>query len=114
MGAGKFDRRIIIERSVTETNDFGEEIETWAELSRVWAGQKFKTGFEGLAAQEYAGTETITFCIRYMPDLTTRDRVRFKHHGSADERIYNITKIREIGRGIETEVDAVARNDGSI
>lgn len=111
MRAGKLDRRITIERATYETNDFGEEVEIWECVATVWAQQRPVRGAERFTAQEFAGTRTLTFHIRYTPSLTVRDRIRFKNHGEAAERTYNIVDVREIGRGVVTEFDAVARSD---
>lgn len=111
MRAGKLDRRIIIERAEVTTDDFGNDVESWMDVATVWAQQRPVRGDERFSAQELAGTRVMSFHIRYRSDLTSRDRIRFKNHGDAVERTYNITDVREIGRGVVTEFDAVARSD---
>lgn len=103
MRAGKLDRRITIRRATTAANDFGEEIETWADVATVWAQQRPNRGGERFAAQQMVGTKVLTFQIRYRSDVTNRDRVVY------NGREYNILDVREIGRRVVTEFDAVAR-----
>lgn len=114
MRAGKTDRRITIRRAFTLPNDFGEQVESWFDISEVWAQQRPIRGGERFAAQEQAGTQVLTFHIRYRGDLTVRDRIAFKGFDPSSEltaKEYNITDVREIGRGSVTEFDAVARSD---
>lgn len=102
MRAGKLDRRITIRRATYTVNGYGEEVPEWCNIDSVWARQLPSRGSERFAAQEIAATKMVTFNIRYRSDLTERDRIVF------DGKEYNITSIREIGRRVGLEFDAVA------
>lgn len=104
MRAGKLDRRITIQRAEITTDDFGADIEIWNDVVTVWAQQRPNRGGERFSAQQVSGSNVLTFCIRYRPDLTTHDRVVY------NELTFNVTDVRELGRHVETEFDAVARN----
>lgn len=102
MRAGKLDRRITVQRAETTTDDFGADIETWEDVATVWAQQRPNRGAERFSAQQVAGSNVLTFHIRYLAGLTTRDRVIYNNF------IFNIKDVREIGRRVVTEFDAVA------
>lgn len=106
--AGKRDRRITIQRKTgTGRNDFNEVVPVWTDVATVWAEQRPNRGGERFAAQEVYGQSGLTFQIRYRADLRVDDRII--HEG----RIWNITDIRELGRRVVTEFDAVAEADVS-
>lgn len=104
MRAGKLDRRITIERASLQTNAFNEEVEVWAPIATVWAQQRPNRGAERFTAQEIAGQAVMTFHIRYR-DVTVKDRIIYQG------RTWNVTDVRELGRRVVTEIDAVARGD---
>ena len=108
MRAGKLDRRITIQRATTIANARNEPIESWSDLATVWAQQRPNRGQERFAAQEIAGQAVMTFHIRYRADLKTTDRILYSG------KLWNILDIREIGRRVVTEIDVVARAEGSI
>jgi len=105
MRAGKLDRRITIQRASVTVNAFGEEAEVWTDIATVWAQQRPNRGAERFTAQEIAGQAVMTFHIRYRADIAKTDRIKY------EGRLWNITDIREIGRRVVTEIDAVARAD---
>ncbi|WP_157014893.1 phage head closure protein [Mesorhizobium xinjiangense] len=105
MRAGKIDRRLTIRRfTVVGTNPLNEDIYDWADIATVWAQQRPNRGNERFAAQQIAGSAVMTFHIRYR-DVSVTDRLRYAG------KEWNITDVREIGRGVVTEIDAVARQD---
>ena len=102
MRAGKLDRRITIQRSTTVNNAFNEPVKAWSDLATVGAQQRPNRGAERFTAKEIAGQSVMTFHIRYRADLTVGDRIVY------EGRIWNIVDLREIGRRVVTEIDAVA------
>jgi SPP1 family predicted phage head-tail adaptor len=107
MGAGKLDRRLIIQRkSVTESTS-GEPIETWSPLATVWAQQRPNRGAERFSARQLVGEAVMTFQMRYRADLalTVQDRIEY------EGKLWDIKDIREIGRRVLHEIDATARAD---
>ena len=103
MRAGKLDRRIVIERAVISRDAFNAPVETWVPVATVWAQQRPNRGAERFAAQEVAGSAVMSFHLRYRKDITVKDRIRYQ------DRLWNITDVREIGRRVVTEIDCVAR-----
>jgi SPP1 family predicted phage head-tail adaptor len=107
MRAGKLDRRITIQRATTAANARNEQIETWSDLATVWAQQRPNRGQERFAAQEVAGQSVMTFHIRYRRDLTVKDRISYQG------KVWDILDVREVGRNVVTEIDVVARAEGT-
>jgi SPP1 family predicted phage head-tail adaptor len=101
MRAGALDRRITLQRATAAPNSFNEPVETWADLVTVWAQQRPDRGAERFAAQEIVGQAVMTFHIRYRTDIRTTDRILYQG------RIWNILDVREVGRRVVTEIDAV-------
>lgn len=107
MRAGKLDRRIEIQRKAVTYDTDGSPIEGWSTLATVWAQQRPNRGAERFAVRQVVGTAVITFQMRYRADLalTNQDRIVY------DGKTWDIADLREIGRGVVTEIDATARAD---
>lgn len=107
MRAGKLDRQVTVQR-LTETgrNGVNEPLMTWADVAIVWAQQRPDRGSERFAAAQVSGTSVMTFHIRYMDDLSTKDRLIYE--GTIFEII---APPREIGRRVVTEIDCIAKVD---
>jgi SPP1 family predicted phage head-tail adaptor len=108
MTAGKLDRRIAIQRATVTPNEFNDPIETWSDLTTVWAKRRDASATESYRAQEVGAEITARFTVRWssvVASVTPRDRLRF------DGRLYNITAVRDVGRNRWREIDAVARAD---
>lgn len=103
MRAGKLDRRVVIQRATSVANGLNEPQEMWGDLATVWAEKKPTRGQERLDAQQVAGAASATFVIRWRSDLKVTDRLLF------EGRPWNIKDIREVGRRVGLEIDAVAR-----
>lgn len=108
MKAGDLDRRIVIERATTTTNDFGEEIQTWAPLAEVWAQVLPISDGERWRAAEVAAHVTTRFRIRWGLGVTVLDRVFY------EGREYDIAAVKEIGRHEGQEITAAARAEQPI
>jgi SPP1 family predicted phage head-tail adaptor len=107
-GSGDLDRRITIQRAATTLNEFNEPIETWGDLTTVWARRRDASATESYQAQEVGAQLTARFTIRWsttVESVNPRDRLSF------EGRLYNITAVRDIGRNQWREIDAVARVD---
>lgn len=107
-GAGGLDRRITIQRATVTYNEFNDPIETWGDLTTVWAKRRDASATESYRAQEVGAQITTRFTIRWsttVESVTPTDRISF------DGRLYNITAVRDVGRNQWREVDAVARAD---
>lgn len=103
MEAGRLDRRITIERATVETDPFGGETPTWAEVATVWASVEWVKDGERLRAAELAASADVRFQIRWGFGVTVEDRITY------DGRVYDILGVKEIGRHEGQELSASAR-----
>ena len=71
MDAGAMDRRVMLLRAGTVTDDYGDEIDGFASLATVWASVKPSPGTERLASAENAATApTVNPSGNDVPDTT--------------------------------------------
>lgn len=108
MSAGTLDRRITIQRAMLTRNEFNEPIETWTDHVTISAKRRDASASESYRAQEVGAEITTRFTIRWssdVKDVNPRDRV------SVEDKLYNITAVRDVGRNLLREIDAVARAD---
>lgn len=106
--AGDLDRLIVIQRATTTLNQFHDPIESWSDLTAVWAKRIDASAAERYRAQEVGAEITTRFTIRWSSvtqSVNPADRLSF------DGRLYNITAVRDVGRNQWREIDAVARAD---
>lgn len=104
MKAGTRDRLIYVERAAINQNDFGEEIETWADAFSEWARVFYGRGNERREAAADRSEMSITFSVLTNTNsltITARDRIRY------DGLIWNIEGVAPVTRG-EIEITAVA------
>jgi SPP1 family predicted phage head-tail adaptor len=104
MSAGHRDRIIAIERAAVNQNEYGEEIETWAEAFKEWARVFYGKGNERREAAADRSEMPITFAALSNGNsrtITARDRIRY------DGLIWNIQGVAPVTRG-EIEITAVA------
>jgi SPP1 family predicted phage head-tail adaptor len=102
MRAGKLDRTITLERKSETVSDSGAIVPAWTNIATVRAQIVTQSAVEFLTGFGEAESGTIVFRIRYLPGITTADRVSYA--GQA----YNIKEITEIGRRRGLELRAVA------
>ncbi len=103
MRAGKLDRTIIVSRfDAGAVNAYGTPEPTYAPIATVRAQVVQSSTEEFLSGQGATAETAIIFRIRYIPGLTTADRVG--HEG----RSFNLIEIKEIGRrhGLELRCEA--------
>jgi len=104
MSAGHRDRIIAIERAAVNQNEYGEEIETWAEVFKEWARVFYGKGNERREAAANRSEMSITFLVLANSNsrtITARNRIRY------DGLIWNIEGVAPVTRG-EIEITAVA------
>lgn len=105
MRPGRMDRLVTLQvKTVTGVDDYGEETNTWTDVS-VWAERRELRGEERWAAQQVVGTRACFYRVYYRTDLTVEDRLV---DGSDT---YDIKAINEIGRREGLELMCVARNE---
>lgn len=106
--AGMLDRRITIRRASYTTSALNTEIETWGDLTTVWANVSYRNSNEAVAAQQVSATLMTRFTIRYsskVADVNPKDRIVFA------DKTYDIKGVYELGRRQGLEIHAVARAD---
>lgn len=74
------DSQIVVERKTVVSDDYGGEIETWAEICRPWAQIAYGTGSERRVAAQESAAQSASFRIRANPITTgirPTDRISF-------------------------------------
>lgn len=105
---GALDRRITFLRFTSAPNGFNEQIQTWADLKTVWANVVDASASESYRAQEVGASISVRFTVRWSSissGINPKDRIRYA------DREYDITAVRNVGRNVWREIDAVARAD---
>lgn len=106
MRAGDLNRTIAIMRQVEIGRDiYDEPITEWQSIHRPRAGVKWakvEERVDATANQRFAAA-TVTFKIRWLPDVLPTDIIRF------DRKNYNIVGQAEIGRRVGLELTATWR-----
>lgn len=92
MNAGRFDTLVEIWRYTSTANDYGEAIKSWTKVSDIYAKIDYFSGTESVNAEQWENKQSFNLMIRYISDLTVKDRVK---HGDV---YYNIISISEIDR----------------
>lgn len=112
-GAGKLDRRIVIERFTSTPNEFNEPVEAWTTFITVWAQRKDSSDVvktEILGAEQVGSYLYSHFVIRSSVNaktVTPADRINYDGH------LWNIkgTKETSEGRNRFIEISAVRANN---
>ncbi len=102
MRAGQLNRVISIDRLTTTLNDNRSSVSAWANVDTVRAEIVQQSATEFLTGFGEAESSSIVFRIRYLPGITTADRVTYA--GKA----YDLKEVTEIGRRRGLELRAVA------
>lgn len=104
--SGSRKERITIQRATITYNEFNEPVETWADLTTVWAKRQDASAGETYRAQEVGAQITMRFTVlknSQIADVSAKDRISY------DGRTFNITGVREVKRNRWIEIDAAAR-----
>jgi SPP1 family predicted phage head-tail adaptor len=78
ISAGELDRKIDLQNFTTTTNDYNEEVPTWATYASVWAKMEFHTSTEGEASARQYAEMGLYFTIRYRADLEPDHQLIFE------------------------------------
>ena len=130
MRAGKLNRRIRIQEQSVSTDDYGQQIENWADIAIVWAGirpVKSTSAREKIKAFELSPDITHEITVRYNPNflpasITDSRRIVYQ------SRVYNIAAAYDIeedrrsivfeckdsGVVLQGEIENFARENGDI
>lgn len=90
MTAGSRDNLITIERFTATTDDYGEEVQTWATYAQEWAAVFYGRGDERRQAAVEQGSQAATFQVLsndLTRGITLKDRIQ--HNGS----VWDLTGI---------------------
>ncbi|QKJ91108.1 phage head closure protein [Agrobacterium pusense] len=89
---GRMDRRVAIERQTEIVKPSGDVVKTWTTIAVVWAEIIQQSATEFFTGYGEAETGSVIFRIRYLPGITTADRVTYNGSG------YGLKEIKELGR----------------
>jgi len=99
---GKLDRRITLQGLTQTQGEYGELIDTWADVATVWANAYAGAGKEFVAARQVNAEVSMQFQIRWMTVSTTM-RILY------DGKYFDIVDIAEVGRRERLNIFAKAR-----
>lgn len=102
MRAGKLDRTITIERQTETVAASGSVSNGWTAIATVRAEIVQQSANEFLSGFGETENSTIIFRVRYLPGITTADRVTY------NGKPYDLEEIKEIGRRRGLELRAVS------
>lgn len=112
MNPGAMDRRIRIDEA-TETQDPGSGAteQTWLPRLTCWAEKRNLPGAEFYQAQQMAATADVVWRIRWPSAISPTPDESWRLVELADDRIYDLVAVQEIGRRDGLEIRARARAD---
>jgi len=87
---GDLRHRITFQKFVTTVNPNGFEVQTWEDITIVWAKASNLHGREFYAAAAVQAENTVEFTVRYLTGIDTSMRILF------NGKQYNITAIDNI------------------
>jgi len=101
LNAGQRNKIITIQTKTMSTDDYGGQVETWADFTKVWAAVWPLKGRELFAAQAAKSETTVRFNIRWIAGLS--ESMRIVYNG----KNYDITGLINIGeRNVEYDIMA--------
>lgn len=96
MNIGNLNKRIIIEKSTSTQNSYGEQVQTWTTLRDCWAKVEPVQGKEYYTAKQTASELDIRFIIRYTTiDITPKSKLRYNNQ---EYNINSIINLDELNR----------------
>lgn len=95
MNAGRLDRKISIQEPTTTRDDFGQSVDAFAEVAKVWAQRRDISAKENTETDQPVASTRTEWTIRWRSDIretwrvvTTTDRIQ----------TFEIVGILELGR----------------
>lgn len=92
MRAGRMNQRIAVQRSKLKPGAISGNQVIWETIAVVWAEVKGIRGREYFSSQQVQSETTLRVWVRYIPDITSKDRLKFRCAGS-DTECWNIKSI---------------------
>lgn len=109
MRASKLDRVIVIQKAVMTKDSFNNDVpSSWNEYARVRASKHEVRDAERISAQEVGADIDARFQVRWSRKIA---QVNPKDRLVCENRVYEITGIKEIGRREGRELTATTRLD---
>lgn len=106
MNRGNYDILLIIEQPVYAENEAGQNnIDSYAEYTRVWAERSFKSGGEQNVQDQQSAVKTVVFKCGYVSNVT--ESMRINRSGT----YYNILDVDETIRGRQLQITAEKRDN---
>lgn len=96
---GCMDREITLQNPVESRRPDGSITTVWVVLAQVWAEKEPEGGREYYAAGQVVGEDRTTYRIRYVEGVGYKSRV------SIGARVFEITGIKELGRGVALDLE---------
>lgn len=87
MRGGDLRKRVTIQQRTTDQDDYGQQLNQWDDVARVWAGIEPLNGRELLAAAAVQAETTHTVTMRYRPGITPQLRINY------NGRLFNILNV---------------------
>lgn len=87
MDVGKLDKRITIEKKVSEKDAAGEPKDVWQKVKTIWANVRFERGMESIRNNKDTATSRISIRVRYRTDIDESMRIIFS------KKIYSIISV---------------------
>lgn len=103
MKDGQLDRNIVVQRSTSTLNGYGEAAETWAPVVTLRVRLVTLSADELITGAGQEAASTITFESRFADGITVADRLEY------EGRPFDIRGVAEIGRRAGLTIRAVAR-----
>lgn len=91
MKAGDLRHPVVLMQPANTVNDKGRPVKAWRDQATVYAAKADVSGREFYEAQAYHAENTVTFTIRWRPDVTPEWRLR--HAG----QVYEIVEVNHLG-----------------
>lgn len=109
LAAGKLDRKIILQRFTETRDEFNEPVKAWVTLATRSASYEPLSDGEKFRASETAADASARFVIRWstaVSDLNPKDQLIY------EGAVWQILRVKEIGRREGLEITAGTRADG--
>lgn len=92
MNPGELNKKITIQRYISDKDINKIKIQTWKDIKTCHANVKNLSGKEYWTAKAYEAERTVIFTIRYnsMPDISLKDRIKFNN------KLFNISLIDNV------------------
>lgn len=93
MRLGQLNRSIVLQSNTPSRDATGASVPSWGTLATVWAQVLPVAGGETFGADQITALADVKLRIRHRTDVTTKVRVSYA------SKVYDITRIDELGRG---------------